>query len=70
MFYLIYNNYGEYPHIIDDVDDFIIDEEMLCVHSLGQGDIRVWRAEWDIVHLTYYSYEDYLLNRRLKNGKN
>lgn len=63
MFYLIYNKYGDYPHIVDDVDDFIIDEEMLHAHSLSRGNINLWREAWDIVQLTYYSYSDYLINK-------
>lgn len=68
MFYLIYNKYGEYPHIVDDVNDFIIDKEMLYAHSISRGDIRLWREAWDVLHLNYYSFEDYMFNQEVKNN--
>ena len=70
MYYLVYNNYGECPRIIDDVDMFHIDEEMIHVHSVTCGDINLRREAWDIVHLMYYTIEDYMLNQEVKNGKN
>lgn len=71
MFYLIYNNYGEYPHIVDDIDNFYIDNEMLHAHSITKGDINLWRESWDVIHLAYYSYDDYLINKEIyDNGKN
>lgn len=69
MYYLFYNNYGEYPHIISDIDMFYVDKEMLHAHSVSFGDIKLWREAWDVLHLTYYSFEDYILNQEVKNGK-
>lgn len=69
MYYLFYNNYGEYPHIISDIDAFSMDKEMLRVHSVSSGEIKIWREAWDILHLTYYSFEDYKFNQEVKNGK-
>lgn len=70
MFYLIYNNYGECPHFIDDIDNFYIDDVMLRLHSVSSGDISICLTAWNNIHLTYYSYDDYMLNQEVKNGKN
>lgn len=70
MYYLIFNTYGEYPHIVDDIDKFYIDNEMLHAHSITKGNINLWREAWDVLHLTYYPFEDYIFNQEAKNGKN
>jgi len=68
MYYLIFNTYGEYPHIVDDIDEFYIDNEMLHAHSITKGNINLWREAWDVLHLTYYSFEDYIFNQEVKNN--
>lgn len=70
MYYLIYNNYGECPHIIDDIDSFYIDTDVISVHSVSLGDIDIMREAWNIIHLTYYHKEDYIFNQEVNNGKN
>lgn len=69
MYYLTYNNYGEYPRIIDDVDMFNIDEKMLHAHSITRGYITILREAWDVIHLEYYHKEDYMLNQEVKKWK-
>lgn len=70
MFYLFYSSYGECPHFIDDIDNFYIDEGMLRAHSVSSGNVNICLTAWDVLHLTYYPFEDYMLNQEVKNGKN
>ena len=68
MYYLFYSNYGEYPQIINDIDKFYIDDDMLHVHSISRGYIDIRREAWNIIHITYYHKEDYILNQEVKNN--